>query len=103
METRRCCYIFFFFLLAVISWVKSQDTFVIPRLRITTFTKGLRMSLNHVDGMQLVLLIANINKELTMSANSGDIVEEIDFPVNNRWTADIPDIELKVGDVINYK
>ncbi|XP_065350462.1 beta-1,3-glucan-binding protein-like [Cloeon dipterum] len=93
-------------ILASISIAESQFlTYEIPRPRITVFSpRALRFLLPHEDGITRAVLLANVNKPLSISDTTASLTKELRQARSNRlWVFFFPHEVLKEGDIINYK
>ncbi|CAG9088920.1 unnamed protein product [Plutella xylostella] len=81
---------------------QSGHAYEIPDVRVQVFQpKGLRMSIPDTPGIGLMAIQLNLNRKIA-SPIVGEYSGEVLSPVNGRWTYDLPYLELKMDDVINY-
>lgn len=62
---------------------------------------GLKISIPNVDGLQIFGFHANLNKPINLR-ETGEYHNDIISSENGKWTYYINDIELRIGDVLNY-
>ncbi|KAJ2943586.1 hypothetical protein O0L34_g16695 [Tuta absoluta] len=80
----------------------SVSAYEIPDVKIQAFTpKGFRASIPAAPEITLFAFQGNVNKQIQSSA-VGRLSGEVTEPSNGRWAVENHDVELKVGDVINY-
>ncbi|KAL0822274.1 hypothetical protein ABMA28_004389 [Loxostege sticticalis] len=80
----------------------SAQKFNVPEVKIEVFQpKGFRASIPDSSGMTFFAFQGNVNRQIS-STLVGSLKGEITQATNGRWVYDNPDIQLKIGDVINY-
>ncbi|XP_068618298.1 beta-1,3-glucan-binding protein-like [Battus philenor] len=82
--------------------VYSQNNYKIPDVAIQALKpKGIRISIEDNPKISLFVFQGKINKAIS-ETDVGDVTGEVTSPTNGRWLYEDPNLQLKVGDVINY-
>ncbi|XP_049874248.1 beta-1,3-glucan-binding protein-like [Pectinophora gossypiella] len=99
MALRRIGRLSVFSLLLLFGFINAYE---IPTVNIQAFTpKGFRASIPDAPNVGLFVFQGNVNRQIgkkDVGALSGEVLEATD----GRWVFSDPNIQLKVGDVINY-
>ncbi|XP_045766768.1 beta-1,3-glucan-binding protein-like [Maniola jurtina] len=99
MASRAIGRVIFLYLVSV-ELVSAQYT--IPDVTIQALKpKGIRVSIPDSPGVTLFVFQGNVNKNIA-NKDVGLITGEITNPTNGRWLFEDLDVELKIGDVVNY-
>ncbi|CAB3247818.1 unnamed protein product [Arctia plantaginis] len=95
-SSARVCAVIFFFIQI------TYGQYQVPQVTVQALKpKGFRASIPDSPNVSLFVFQGNINRAISKS-DIGTITGEIVQAKDGRWTFEDPNVELKVGDVINY-
>ncbi|KAI8426003.1 hypothetical protein MSG28_004979 [Choristoneura fumiferana] len=102
MDALRCGRVFLFVLSIVLAAAEDAQ-YSIPEVTIEAFTpKGFRASIPGSPNQSLFAFQGNLNRNIESDQVGAISGETLSVSSNGRWIVDLPDIQLKAGDVIKY-
>ncbi|XP_052741806.1 beta-1,3-glucan-binding protein-like isoform X2 [Bicyclus anynana] len=98
MASRACTRV-----ILILAWIKLLTAqYSIPSVTIQALKpKGIRVSIPDTPGLSLFVFQGNVNRSIAKN-DVGNIMGEITEPTDGRWVFEDLDVQLNVGDVINY-